>query len=1105
MQTTLIARATLALISLAFVPCLPAATPADTPRTVTLITGDQVTTVAPRHGVSIQPGRGREQMEFATRYQTTQGSRAEQLYVIPKDAAPLIASGKVDRELFNITALTESKFDDANRDDLPIILTYQRQAFAARRMSASELSVVGATVAAQLNSVNGTAVRTAKKQSQQFWNSVVSGGNRVEKIWLDRMLQPTLDRSVPEIGAPTAWAAGYTGQGVIVGIIDSGVDLTHPDLAGRVIATHNFTPEVDEDIVGHGTHVSSIIAGSGAASNGRYKGVAPDAQLVVGKVCEVGGCLSSNMILGMQWAVIEQHAKIVNISLGTNDTPGVDPVEAAVNELSADYGALFVVAAGNYRSRPVSSPATADAALAVGAIDRNEQIASFSSRGPRVGDNAIKPEITAPGVEIVAAWAANTSPPGTPVGDRYIALSGTSMATPHVVGAAAILSQRFPNYDGAQLKAVLMGTALPHPTASAFAQGAGRVDVAAAINVQVVASPVALNLGTAQWPHQDDAPVVRTVTYRSVSSAATTVSFSFEMSDPKGNALPRGMFTVTPQTLTIPAGGTATATVTVDTRIEGPDGFYSGRLVAIDSTNTARPMVSSVPIAIQREPEAYDLTLSHIDRQGLNPTFYDTQVVPVDDPNLPLTWLSTGAGEVTIRIPPGRYCINAWILTSADGSSSFLVQPALDLRAGTRVVLDARTAQLAQLTGPSPSAKQVFTEIAWIDPSTFGGAFGSGISVNGPATFYTAQVGDPAAGLLFYAAGQWRATRTDANGGAHPEFYSATWPQHDVFPTGLNKVVKPETMAVVHAKYAAARPNIVTGAVTILPGVSTFFNNAGAAFFVDLPYEETEYYSLGPDAGYENVLTLFDDNSSAGGFGSLYSGPTRYSAARHSVSRFAEAPYAQPTDDSWRRVWRWFDDYLEVLVPMIGDSAGHSGSFTIGDNHMALYKDGVLLGEIFDYYGLFLMPPEPGTYRLEASLTQSSLELSSRLNYAWTFSSENIGDELDYKQIAVLSAQFKPTLNARGEAPLGSVQRMPITLAQDGATGPVKVKSLTVDVSFDEGGTWHSVPVKREGKEWCAIVRHPLQGQYVSLRTQIDDGSGNQFEETIIRAYSLAR
>jgi hypothetical protein len=142
---------------------------------------------------------------------------------------------------------------------------------------------------------------------------------------------------------------------------------------------------------------------------------------------------------------------------------------------------------------------------------------------------------------------------------------------------------------------------------------------------------------------------------------------------------------------------------------------------------------------------------------------------------------------------------------------------------------------------------------------------------------------------------------------------------------------------------------------------------------------------------------------------------------------------------------------------------------------------------------------------LEASLTQSLRELSPRVTYAWTFPSENIGDELIYKQIPVLSAQFKPTLNSRGEAPLGSVQRMPLTLAQDGATGPVKVKSLTVDVSFDEGSTWRAVPVKREGKAWCAIVRHPLQGQYVSLRTSIDDGSGNQFEETVIRAYALGR
>lgn len=168
----------------------------------------------------------------------------------------------------------------------------------------------------------------------------------------------------------------------------------------------------------------------------------------------------------MEWAATEAGADIVNMSLGGEDGPGTDPVEEAVNQLTEPTGTLFVVPAGNNGSGrgTVNSPGTADAALTVGAVDRDDRLASFSSRGPRQDDDAIKPDITAPRVSIVAARAEGTSM-GRPEGDDYTAASGTSMGTPHVAGAAALLTQRYElrhvSLSPGGLKAALMSTAEP--------------------------------------------------------------------------------------------------------------------------------------------------------------------------------------------------------------------------------------------------------------------------------------------------------------------------------------------------------------------------------------------------------------------------------------------------------------------------------------------------------------------------------------------------------------------------------------------------------------------------------------------------------------------
>ncbi|GAB3987587.1 hypothetical protein GCM10029978_106970 [Actinoallomurus acanthiterrae] len=398
---------------------------------VTLVTGDVVTLGEQRGALSLRQidrGAGRERIRFTT-------MRLDgHLYVIPSDAQRLVGTGRVDERMFDLTQLVAWGYDDAHRKDVPLL--------AQRGPGSARTALKDASVTRSFAKTKIDVVRVPKTRTTPFWKDLagarsgaqLAGG--VAKLWLDGKRKALLDKSVPQIGAPTAWAKGLTGKGVTVAVLDSGYDTKHPDLKDVVTEARGFTdggPDDVQDHLGHGTHVTSTIAGSGAASGGKYKGVAPDAKVVMGKVLnDDGEGLDSWILAGMEWA--SGKAKIVSMSLGGQDFQGADPLEQAVDSLTASTGALFVVAAGNdglRGDRMLSSPATADAALAVGAVDGSDDLAYFSSRGPRVGDYAVKPDITAPGVDIKAAIPVDDAGGEEPYGE----ISGTSMATPHVAGS----------------------------------------------------------------------------------------------------------------------------------------------------------------------------------------------------------------------------------------------------------------------------------------------------------------------------------------------------------------------------------------------------------------------------------------------------------------------------------------------------------------------------------------------------------------------------------------------------------------------------------------------------------------------------------------------
>lgn len=612
-------------------------------------------------------------------------------YLIPSAAAPYLQAGLLDRRLFDVTYLAEHGYDDAHMPALPVIVEFDP---AARTVREPAGALPASRVTQVLESIGAAGLAVDKSDAGRFWDRVTSG--EVSKVWLDQMATTTLAESVPQIGAPQAWAAGYDGTGVTVAVLDTGIDPDHPDLAGQIAGTENFTDEQSVvDGNGHGTHVAATLAGTGAASGGSFRGVAPGADLLVGKVLGRGGTgLTSWIIDGMEWAA-DQGADVVNLSLGTGSaSSGTDPLSRAVDRLTDSHDVLFVVAAGNTgpEASSVNGPGAAAAALTVGAVDKQDQLAEFSSRGPVRSNQRIKPEITAPGMAIVAARAAGGSDMGgeaEPVDDHYARASGTSMATPHVAGAAAIVAQQHPDWDPTALKAALVGAALPQDGSTAYEQGGGRVDIARAITQPVHPDTATLSLGFFDWPHDgSDDLVTRTVGYTNLTEDPLPLDLRVEVADEDGTPAPAGTLALGASSVTVPAGGTGTVSLTLDPNLAGV-GAHGGYLIA-----STGDVVVRTPVGFVLEGPMYHLTVAGIARTG-NPAgaFDAVQVFGLETGVFDDQFFS--GGTATFRLPPGDYSVMSFLEVRGDGhrqdfQQALVGDPEFRLTGDTTLMLDAR-------------------------------------------------------------------------------------------------------------------------------------------------------------------------------------------------------------------------------------------------------------------------------------------------------------------------------------------------------------------------------------------------------------------------------
>lgn len=281
------------------------------------------------------------------------------------------------------------------------------------------------------------------------------------------------------------------GTGVVAGVLDTGFDAAHPDLAGKLLKFKDFVGSNQNpyDDNGHGTHVSGTIGGG--ATSGMAIGVAPGVKFVAGKIFSGGGSAQADWILnGMQWIVDPDgqpgsgdEPRFVSNSWGGG--PGATTfLEATKAWLQLGIAPIFAAGNSGPSSGSVGTPGGFLESLAVGATAVNTTIADFSSRGPVTwnGTQHIKPDVSAPGKDVTSAKA----------GGGYWTISGTSMATPHVAGMAALLYQANPDLTVDQLREVIEGTTVDHgPAGKDNDWGTGQIDCMAALAIVVSGGKVA--------------------------------------------------------------------------------------------------------------------------------------------------------------------------------------------------------------------------------------------------------------------------------------------------------------------------------------------------------------------------------------------------------------------------------------------------------------------------------------------------------------------------------------------------------------------------------------------------------------------------------------
>jgi len=432
--------------------------------------------------------------------------------------------------------------------------------------------------------------------------------------------------------------------------------------------------------------------------------------------------------------------------------------------------------------------------------------------------------------------------------------------------------------------------------------------------------------------------------------------------------------------------------------------------------------------------------------------------------------------------------------------------PALDVSAARSVTMDARQARPVTITVPPAGAKPADVSIGLYAKNPVGWS-GSSVATNWLDNVYTGQVGGDAetAGFLAKIGTQW----TDGTP-TSPYAYLLAWHERGHLPTGFTRRVTDRQLGTVRADHRGhASPTADTAYFSQLPGVNLIGLASGIPLAV--PGTRLEHYNTDDGVRWLKLFVEFGEDPDI-----PFPVPISFTESQASAYR----PGRQ-VDEVWNQAVfgpcfptrevpeQWVTrrgDTLMSRAQVLCDSDGHLGSSQLTSARTTVWRNGKKLGEeASPGFGDFTLPAASARYRLEVDITRGTpFTLATHSTTTWTFTSAHVDGDRPVP-LPLTALRVAPPVDARNAVPGGSTYPIPVRVERQPDSGARANRELTLEVSYDDGQTWHLVPLVRVLATGVGLVTHPDIDGYASVRVRATDFAGNTVEQTIIHAYKITK